>query len=268
MNSLHIFLWLGAAVAFSAHHGAAVQTPHQNVMFQVLEEKGHDSGTLLVLETSMAMSGRRLGWDRRTLLTVRWPSNEVIRRLPLVSDSTFSKLQRSGDWELVRAMENRRLNKALLGAEAAGYTPVSRRKNLRVGLPARCLSWPWGPHRTQLRISPGTKTSKLEFYRFDRRAHHTMATLPAFRSAASDGNTNDNNDKGGTLPIDTLFEVSLIGHGTLLAAVTGTWFREGSRVQGGERLVLLPLKKIARKWKLPFPLNNIGDTEGWRRCTN
>ncbi len=228
-------LILGLLLGLSATASAQERT--------VLASKGDRKGQVLVLETTLDMER---GFDRRTLITLDSPDNTERRRLPLLDGRRAGQLMKAGDWELFRALEDRALEGAMTRAAGKGFAPVTRRRDLRSEGTAS-FTFTWGGAPIELRLVPGRRRAELFLRRNpDGPERRLTRILPA---------TVPGPDGPMELGADALREVALVGNGRILLVVVGAWDPEGGRRVGWERVVLLPLKKTARLWGLPYPLD-------------
>jgi len=208
----------------------------------VLASKGGRKGQLLVLETAVDMER---GFDRRTLVTLDSPDNTERRRVPLLEGRRARRLVKAGDGELCRAREDRALEKALEKAAAKGFVPVTRRRDLR-DAGTTTFTFTWGADAVEVRLVPGRRRAELFFRKGPDGPERRLARiLPAQVPGA---------DAPEDLGARTLREIAVVGGGHVLLVVVGAWNLEGGRRVGWERTVLLPLKKTARLWGLPRPL--------------
>ena len=228
----------------------AIAAPATGQMRTVLASKGGRKGQALVLDTTLDM---QRGFDRRTLVTVDYPDNLERRRTPLVKGSRVTRLIKAGDWELLRALEDRALEKALKEAEGKGFSMVTRRRDLRTeGTPS--FAFTWGEERIEIRLVPGKRRAEFFIRKGSKGPERRLTRILPEPVAGPDG-TED-------LGADSLREVALLGDGQVLLAVVGAWDAEGGRRVGWERLVFLPLKKTSRLWGLPYPMEPLDDE--WR----
>jgi len=228
----------------------ALAAPATGQVRTVLASKGGRTGQILVLETALDM---KRGFDRRTLVTVDYPDNRERRRMPLLEGGRAARLVKAGDWELFRALEDRALEKALTKAAGGGFIPVTRRRDLRTEGTASS-SFSWGEVRIEILLVPSRRGTELLFRKSaDGPERRLIRILP--EAVAGPGGPTD-------LHANTLREMALLGDGRVLLVVVGAWNAEGGRRVGWERLVLLPMKKTARLWGLPHPLEPVDDE--WR----
>lgn len=216
----------------------------------ILASKGVHKGQIIVIETLLDMER---GFDRRTLVTLESPANEERRRSPLLEEGRARRLRTAGDWELFRALEDRALEKALERAAGKGFTPVTLRRDLRTD-GAASFTFTWSGARAEIRLIPGRRRAELFIRRSPDDPGRRIARILPMTVEGPDGPE----ELGG----DLLREVALVGEGRILAVVVGAWDAEGGRRVGWERVVLLPLKKTARLWKLSYPLEPVEDE--WR----
>ncbi|MFH1531553.1 MAG: hypothetical protein ABIK09_12565 [Pseudomonadota bacterium] len=228
----------------------ALAAPAAGQVRTVLASKGGRTGQLLVLENALDMAR---GFDRRTLITVDYPDNKERRRFPLLEGGRAARLVKAGDWELFRALEDRALGKALEKAAGNGFSPVTRRRDLRTEGTAS-FSFSWGGARMEILLVPGQRKTELFFRKGDDGPERRLARILPESVAGPDGPTD--------LGANSLREVALLGDGRVLVAVVGAWDTEGGRCVGWERLVLLPMKRTADLWGLPHPLEPVDDE--WR----
>lgn len=215
-----------------------------------LASKGGRQGQVLVLETTLDMER---GFDRRTLITLDSPDNKERRRMRLLEGQPAARLAAAGDWELFRALEERALEKALEKARGRGFTPVAHRRDLRTEGTA-AFPFTWGNAQVELRLAPGRRRADLSIHKTPNGPERRLARVLPDPVPGPDG------------PVDlgarTLQEVALLGDGRTLLVVVGAWDAEGGRRVGWERVILLPLKKTARLWGLPYPIQPKDDE--WR----
>lgn len=208
----------------------------------VLASKGDRKGQVLVLETTLDMER---GFDRRVLVTLDSPDNNERRRVPLLDGRRAERLIKAGDWELFRALEDRALERALTRAAGKGFASVTRRRDLRDAATAS-FTFTWGGEPIELRLVPGPRRAELFIRRGPDGPERRLTRILPSPVPGPDG------------PVDlgakSLREVALVGNGRILLVVVGAWNPEGGQRVGWERVVLLPLKKTARLWKLPHPL--------------
>ncbi len=228
----------------------AIVAPAAGQVRTILASKGGRTGQALVLETALDM---QRGFDRRTLLIVDYPDNRERRRTPLLKGDKATRLVKAGDWELFRALEDRALVKALEKAEGKGFTPVTRRRDLRTEGTAS-FSFTWAGERAEVWLVPGRRRTELFIRKGPKGPERRLARILPEPVAGTNGPAD--------LGADALREVALLGEGRILLAVVGAWDAEGGRRVGWERLVFLPLKKTARLWRLPHPLEPVDDE--WR----
>jgi len=217
---------------------------------RILASKGGRGGRVLVLETALDMER---GFDRRTLVTLEYPDNEERRRVPLLRGRRARRLKAAGDWELFRALEDRALDKARSEAGGRGFVSVVHRRDLRAEGTAS-FAFTWGEERVEVRLVPGRRNTGLFIRRAPGGPERRLAKIPPGQVEGPDGPED--------LGADKLSEVALLGDGRVLAVVVGAWNLEGGRRVGWERVVLLPLRKTARLWGLPRPLEPVADE--WR----
>lgn len=211
---------------------------------------GGGAGQVLLLDTALDMAR---GFDRRTLITVDSPQNKERGRTPLLEGRRAGRLAAAGDWELFRALEDRALAKALEKAEKKGFRTVTLRRDLR-NEGTDVFSFTWGEDSVTIRLVPGKRRSELFFRKGKDGPERRLARILPQTLIGPDGPM----DMGA----DALREVALVGDGRVLLVVVGAWDAQGGQRIGWERVVLLPLKKTGRLWKLPYPLEPVNNE--WR----